>query len=246
MASLVLGLSSLTCFGAVAGLPAMILGALARRDIDRSLGTLTGRGLAAGGIVSGLFGTGIGVVVFLWAFGALFAPAPSEPPIVAAAPPRAVTAEPPPIAVTASSEVHGAGTRSYGTFEVVDLDLSRGLRPQIAEIVRRSRGRTVVLQTVARSSSACAAVAAALPDAQMQRALANVTLIRVDIEEYDRELESMKIETKTAPWFYKLDDDGEPTDAISADAWGANIENMASALGKFVRRNTPSRRSRVR
>lgn len=245
VASLVLGLLSLTCFGALTGLPAMILGALARRDIDRSLGTLSGRGLAAGGIVSGLFGTGAGVVVFLWLLGAAFAPEPAKGQMVAVAPPATMIEEPPVVAPS-PPETYRAGTRWYGSFEVVDLDPSRGLRSQIAEIVRRSRGRTVVLQTVAQSSSACAAVAAALPDARMQRALANVTLIRVDIDEYDRELASMKIETTTAPWFYKLDEQGRPTDAISADAWGANIDNMAPILGKFVHRTTPSRRHRAR
>src|SRR5688572_5345766 len=63
VASFLLGLMSFACFGALTGLPAIILGAMARRDIDRSNGTLDGRGLAAGGIVAGLFGTGLGFVL---------------------------------------------------------------------------------------------------------------------------------------------------------------------------------------
>ena len=82
--------------------PAIILGATARRDIDRSNGRLTGRRLAATGIVTGLFGTGIGFVVLLWVMGAYFAPstdqvtaettramgASAEPRAAAPAPPR--------------------------------------------------------------------------------------------------------------------------------------------------------------
>jgi hypothetical protein len=132
---------------------------------------------------------------------------------------------------------------------VVDLDDSRPLRAQLGEIVQRARAadhaRTVVLQTYVTSSSACDAVDAALPDKRMQGALANVTLVRVDIEEYRNELRSMKVETHSAPWFYKLDGRGETTaDAISGAAWEANLpENMAPVLGKFVHhRTSPTRR----
>src|SRR5438128_1585013 len=60
VASIILGILSLAFVGAFAGLPAIVLGAMARKDIERSNGGLSGRRLAAGGIVSGLFGTGLG------------------------------------------------------------------------------------------------------------------------------------------------------------------------------------------
>jgi uncharacterized protein DUF4190 len=223
--SLVLGLLSLACIGAFAGLPAIVLGALARRDIDRSRGTLSGRALAAGGIVSGLFGTGIGIVVALIVVSSLLQPATQAT--------AESTSEPAPSIVPVAS-----GTRSYGSLEVVDLDGAHPLAPQLAEVAARggASGRTVILQTYHRRSSACAAVAASLPDARMQRALANVTLVRVDVESFRGELGSMRVETETAPWFYKLDAAARPTDAISADAWGDNVpENMAPVLGRFAR-----------
>lgn len=250
MASLLLGLLSLVCIGPLAGLPAIVLGAMARRDIDRSEGRLDGRGLAASGIVMGLFGTGFGIVILLWLVGA--AVAPEEPEPVAVAPPTPLLMMPSvdeavDEAVPARSPTPAPGVRSYGSLDVVDLDESRPLRTQLGEIVRRSRGRTVILQTVVRSSSTCADVAAALPDTRMQRALANVTLVRVDVDEYDRELKAMRVETKTAPWFYKLDAKGIPTDAISADAWEESVpENMAPVLGKFVHRTAPNRHRAAR
>ncbi len=244
--SLVLGLLSLGCFGPIAGLPAIVLGSIARRDIDRSNGALGGRAIAAGGIVSGLFGTGLGVVIALWLLGSAFAPgvpdsaaAIVQPTAVPSLSADVGEAEP---TIVAPRPV-ASGTRSYGSLEVIDLDDSHSLRPQLSEITKRSRGRTVVLQTYLKSSAACAAVAAALPDKRMQRALAEVTLVRVDVEEYESELRRMKVETTTAPWFYKIDAKGNPTDAISADAWEANIpENMAPVLGSFVHRAAPSRR----
>jgi hypothetical protein len=237
--ALVLGLVSMACVGFFAGLPAIILGATARRDIDRSNGMLTGRRLAATGIVTGLFGTGVGFVMFLWVMGAYFAPA-TEATAPEATRALSTAVEP----RTAPPAAEMPATRSYGSLEVVDLDQSRPLRPQLAEIVARSHGRTVVLQTYLSSSAACAAVAESLPDTRMQRALANVVLVRVDAEEYDRELGKMKVETRTAPWFYKLDAKADPTDAISADAWDANLpESMAPVLGRFVHKPPPSRRS---
>jgi hypothetical protein len=228
IASLVLGILSLTCLGIFAGIPALVIGSLARRDIDRSQGRLTGRGLAAGGIVTGLFGTGLSLVIGLSVLGGALEAANEAP----APEPRA--------------EV--PGTRSYGSLDVVDLDQKRALKAQIADLVRSAstKGRVVVLQTYVTGSKECAQVAAALPDPRMQKALANVTLVRVDIKRFSDELESMRIETKEAPWFYMLDAAARPMDAISADEWDENVaENMAPVLGAFVkgelgRRKTPS------
>ena len=56
VASLVLGILSLFC-NILAGLPALIVGLLALRDIGRSRGRLGGNGLAIAGIVSACVGT---------------------------------------------------------------------------------------------------------------------------------------------------------------------------------------------
>src|SRR5215207_1308838 len=80
IASFVLGLSSLLFGGFFTGLPAIVLGATARKDIDRSGGTLEGRALAATGIVGGLFGTGFGVILALWVVSAFVIRA-EEPPL---------------------------------------------------------------------------------------------------------------------------------------------------------------------
>ncbi len=216
-----LGLFSLPTLG-VGGLVAVILGSMARKDIDASNGVLTGRALATTGIVTGLFGFGTAIVLALSVLSTALGPA------------EHAKKDPRP----ASTSPIGAGTRSYGTLEVVDLDDTKSLGPQLAEVALRGNmtGRTVILQTYVRSSRECAAVAASLPDIRMQKALANVTLVRVDIERFGEELRGMKVETASAPWFYTLDAHAKPTDAISAEAWGENIpENMAPALARFAR-----------
>ncbi|MDB5220647.1 MAG: hypothetical protein JWO86_8574 [Myxococcaceae bacterium] len=228
--ALVLGLLSMTCMGLFAGIPAIVIGAMSRKEIDRSQGALTGRSMAAGGIVAGLFGTGLSLVILVALLGgaleASHAPEPrTESPLRV------------PVA---------AGTRSYGSLDVVDLESTGVLKTQLSEIAKTAsgKGRTVILQTYVRSSRECAEVAAALPDPKMQRALANVTLVRVDIDTFENELKAMRVDTESVPWFYKLDANARPTDAISADEWDANIpENMAPVLGDFARGALGGRRS---
>lgn len=230
--ALVLGVMSVTCLGVFAGIPAIVIGAMSRKEIDRSQGALAGRGMAAAGIVTGLFGTGISLIVLVALLGGA---------IEAIKPPEPRTESPLRVPVA-------AGTRSYGTLDVVDLDASGKLGKQLGDIAKTAtgKGRIVMLQTYVRSSKECAQVAAALPDPKMQRALANVTLVRVDIDTFEDELKDMRVETESVPWFYKLDANARPTDAISADEWDANTaENMAPILTDFARgapfsRKTPS------
>ncbi len=54
-ASLVLGILSVICFGALAGIPAIILGHVSRSNIQKSGGKLKGEGLALAGLIMGYF-----------------------------------------------------------------------------------------------------------------------------------------------------------------------------------------------
>jgi Domain of unknown function (DUF4190) len=52
-ASLVLGILSIICFGILAGIPAIILGHISRGNIQRSMGRLSGGGMAMAGLIMG-------------------------------------------------------------------------------------------------------------------------------------------------------------------------------------------------
>ncbi len=72
--SLVLGIVSLVMCGFVTGIPAMIIGRRAKREIQASGGALGGEGLATAGFVTGLISTVIAglaflLVVFVFIFG---------------------------------------------------------------------------------------------------------------------------------------------------------------------------------
>ena len=200
--SLLLGLSSIMCLGAITGLPAVVLGALARKDIDRSSGTLTGRGLAAGGIVSGLFGTGLGFVMLLFVLGGMLE-----------------TSEP-------------------SSLKVIDLREDRPFGAQMRTVVddAKAQHKTVLLQTHSQKDVRCAQIAAALPDARVKRSLTNVTLVRVDVDRYEPELHAMHIETRSAPYFYVLDESALPVDAMSGHEVDPSApEKMGPTLAAFAR-----------
>ena len=63
--SLVLGIGSMVlfCVGFLLGIPAIIVGMRARKEIRSSQGRLSGDGLALGGIITGVLGTLIGLAV---------------------------------------------------------------------------------------------------------------------------------------------------------------------------------------
>jgi hypothetical protein len=204
IASLVLGVSSLMCLGAITGLPAVILGALARKDIDRSSGALAGRGIAAGGIVSGLFGTGLGFVMLLFVLGGV---------------------------------IESRNEKASG-LQVVDVRADRPFGSQVMTIIDEAKAnhRSVVLQTTSQRDVRCAQIAAALPDARVQHALANVTLVRVDIDRYSSELHAMHIEPRSAPYFYVLNEKAVPVDAMSGGEVDPSApEKMGPTLAAFVR-----------
>ena len=73
--SLILGVVSLFLCGFFTGIPAIITGISARREIRRSNGAVSGDGLALGGIITGILGTlwtlvAAGAFVALVVFGA--------------------------------------------------------------------------------------------------------------------------------------------------------------------------------
>jgi type II secretory pathway pseudopilin PulG len=53
IASLVLGILAVTCFSVLAGIPALVLGIMALNRVNRSAGSLTGKGQSIAGIVMG-------------------------------------------------------------------------------------------------------------------------------------------------------------------------------------------------
>ncbi len=73
--SLVLGILSTTCLWLLGSIPAILLGRAAIKKIDASGGTLTGRGLAVAGIITGSVGILLGFITVGSVLAALALPA---------------------------------------------------------------------------------------------------------------------------------------------------------------------------
>lgn len=65
VASLVLGLLGLFCFVPIFGIPAIICGHVARKQINRSSGRLTGGGLALAGLILGYVGIVVSILMLV-------------------------------------------------------------------------------------------------------------------------------------------------------------------------------------
>ena len=79
--SLVLGILGLVCCGFVAGIPALILGNSAKKEIAASNGAETGTGMAQAGVILGIIAIVLGVIgLILFVFGAVSLPNTSTSP----------------------------------------------------------------------------------------------------------------------------------------------------------------------
>ena len=252
--ALVLGILSFFICG-LTGIPAIVLGFSAKSDIRASGGMVGGGGMATAGIITGFAGTAmtmltIGMIVFSMMLGARAATSPtaSSGASPGASPHRAASRGAP-----ASSAGPAAGARAtpgpttVGTVRVVDLDpdAKETFHQQLADEYKRaaSAKQMVLVMTSAKWCTVCREFEDALPDPRMQTALANVAIVRVDIEDFDAELKSEGMLEASLPWFYKVDGTLRPVDAISAGEWDDNVpENMAPVLKSFVTGTLRARR----
>jgi thiol-disulfide isomerase/thioredoxin len=262
--ALVLGILSMTCAGFVAGIPAVILGLMAKRDIDRSGGTKTGTGLALGGVVTGVMGTLVSAAISLLVIAGIVSGAseagnaPHGSPHASPEDERTDLIPEPDHAQNPAHKGKGGksgtavpvapGAKMVGTVQVVTLDPDddRDLEDQLDAAAATAQGRQLVVQTSASWCGPCKEFDTSLSDPRMQRALGRVTIVKVDVDAFKDDLRAMNIVTKSVPWFYKMDSELRPVDAISAGEWDANIPaNMAPVFeaflaGRLTKRREPS------
>ncbi len=237
--ALIFGILSLFCFGIFSGIPAIVLGFMSRRDIERSGQTLGGGGMAIGGIVTGALGSFMTLAsaafMVFGMMGVKHAASTYAPPTAFPTPASGTTGAPPKVT-------------AFGSIKVVDLAKSSGsLESQLAEERTHALGEggSVIVQTTATWSADCKEISAALYDHQMQKAFEHVTLVRVDVDEFAAELTALKMFTPSVPFFFKVDASAHPTDSVSGDEWDDNTAaNIAPVLEAFARGTLTKRRHR--
>ncbi|HEX7663268.1 MAG TPA: thioredoxin domain-containing protein, partial [Polyangiaceae bacterium] len=150
---------------------------------------------------------------------------------------------PTPPTATATGPV--ASTETHGTISEVSLGAGRPLQDQLVDLraAAIAEGRTPVVVSTASWCGACKEVESTLDEPQMQKALANVTLLMVDVDEFGPQMDSLKMTTNAVPSFFKIDSTAHATDAITGDEWDENTaENEAPVLGPFAKGMLKKRR----
>jgi hypothetical protein len=240
--ALVLGILALLgtfCWlGLPLGVPAVIFGTLAHRDITRSSGMSGGRGMATTGIVLG----SVGSLLFAgWMAFMVYAVAKSPSSASTPLPIPAATA-PMPAATTPPLMPPGG----WGRIHVVDLHPGAvPLRQQLVDEAKAAKtaGETVLVETVAPSCAACVEIARAMRDPPIQAVLGTVRLVHVDLGDFGTEAAAMHLNERALPWFYLLDARGGPRDGLSADEWDDNdATEIAPVLDDFLHGRLRSRR----
>lgn len=237
--ALIFGILSLFCFGILSGIPAIILGFMSRRDIERSGQTLGGGGMAIGGIVTGALGSFMSLAsIAFMVFGMMGVR-------------HAASSYVPPTSFPTATGTTGAPPKitAFGSIKVVDLAKSGGsLETQLTEERTHAigEGGNIIVETTATWSADCKEISAALYDHRMQKALEHVTLVRVDVDEFAAELTTLKMFTGSVPFFFKVDPSAHPTDSVSGDEWDDNTAiNIAPVLDSFVRGTLTKRRQKA-
>ena len=235
VASLVFGLLSMTCAGLFTGIPAMILGSLAQKDIRASRGRTIGSGMATAGAVLGAFGTFLNALFFLGA-AYVFVTTQPEP------------AQSGNVSLAATQPARGltTGQDDFGIIEVVRAGNGdqRPLRLQLLDLQKRAEveKKTLIVVTRATWAAPSRKFEASLPDPRMQVALGNALVVMVDIDEYGPEIGSFGVTMDSVPFFFKLDSRQHAVDAIGTAEWDEETPgDMAPVLTQFVQ-GTYSRR----
>ena len=164
------------------------------------------------------------------------------------APPRDAGA-PAPAPAAMKGLTPNARTTAHDDFVIVDLAPADGpLRDQVTAWMSNAKDRVFMVETSAEWCRPCIGFKNYAGDPVMTKALAGVTLARIDIDQFEaKDIESIGLPSSQIPWFVLFDDKLEIKDAITSDEWDDDIpENMAPVLGPFARGTYTNRRHKRR
>lgn len=256
--ALLLGLLAIVCIGPgpILGIFAIVLGVLAQREIADHHGGLGGRALAIAGISLGVLSFAVFgglVAMYMRHSGSLHTVGATYAPEVEAPLPSGSTSSAEDAIDVDPSELPGPAlptistVSTIGTITVIDIapgiaSLSHELQQQ--RTAAAAHDQKLVVETVRTPCEPCEAVAQALGDPRMQKALVGVRLVRVDRDQFQEDLAELKIPASRVPGFFLVDSDLRVLDTIAGDEWDDDVPaNIAPVLGSFVRGTYTKRRT---
>ena len=137
-----------------------------------------------------------------------------------------------------------AGIETIGDFQIVELTPAGGpVCDQLRQRREAARGRVFIAETTAEWCRPCKSFTKYLRDPAMTKALAGVTLARIDFDRFSGELAGCGLSTVGVPFFAIFDDQLHPIDMISSSEWDDDVPtNMAPVLAAFAHGTLTHRR----
>ncbi len=251
--ALILGVLGFACFPGVGGIAAIAFGIAARSDIAQSEGRRSGMGLANAGIVTGAASVALTVVALAATIALIARPRPvsHHPPPPPATGTKSIPPGPvgstPTVERGPSSGFHrGVRAARLGTIYLVDLGPEvQSLDDELDRQRDRAKqeDRKLLLWVSRDDCHPCNGVAAALRDDRLQQSLSDTLIVRVDVRDYQADLDRLGIPTQFVPGFALLDTDNRPVDYLHGGEWDDDLpQNIAPILDRFVRGTYAKRR----
>jgi hypothetical protein len=208
---------------------------------------LFGAKLATLAVISGATATGVSVlaVAYLAAVGSSAPTRTTDRTELASH--RAPVLSIPTVGTTLEESPAPITERRYGSILVVDiapdvssLDDELDRQRTLADV----SGERLLLWLVVPECKPCAAVQAALPSGELQRALAKSRIVRLSAVDFGAELARVGLPMDAFPGFALLGPNGFATDYLHGGEWDADIpQNIAPVLKSFVDGTYTQRRS---
>lgn len=239
-------------FAVVPGAGAIVALVLARTALTER--GLTDRARSAARAAVWLGGVNLALCALLTGWWWLTPPADSSAPSASRPTPTAHAFDPKNIAHRSLggdgpehfSEDGAVRSVKIGSIQLVDLgtdikSLHGELRHQARAAV--TAGQSMVVWVSAPNCSPCNGVSAALTNVQMQAALENTRLVRVNRDEFAGELDALGVPVHAIPGFARLDSNNRPIDYLNGGEWDEDLpRNIAPVLAGFLRGNYNTRR----
>lgn len=130
-------------------------------------------------------------------------------------------------------------TANVGSVAVVELGVKEpSLQAALMREFKAAKdaGKQALVMTTRSTCVPCNGFMTSLPDPQMQEALADIRLVRVDVEVFGEDLTKLNFETAILAGFFLLTPDGQPRDGINGGEWAEDIaKNIAPVMKPFLR-----------
>jgi hypothetical protein len=130
-------------------------------------------------------------------------------------------------------------TRTFGAIRLIDVgDAVENLSDFLAVQAHRcaERHEKCLVAAFLPTCPSCSSMGYALATEQMGRFLGPLTLIRIDVEEFEQDLQELGFPTSQVPAFALLNATGKISDVLDSDKWPSNDPaEFLPVLAEFIR-----------